>query len=1125
MKRALFFAGILCAATVCFAQGDRGLWGGSYAEKEEFEIKNSGVINIDGIQTGFHMTVHDKAWKQSGQTDRLMIPEKGFPRRKEGGYEFSGKFTLWSGIQFDFAETILREGKNCIRASYTLKAGSYELKQISLRAYLKHERFVKNPLLLNGKEYGFGVDYKEKQNRLHVACGKNILEIRLERGILKIEGKFGLALSDERQYKMDTWALYLFGETRALKAGQDWNLKLKMTFVPYKQLPLNLRKTANLGFQDSTPGDGKGGWTDQGPGNDLSAFPVSRKIFSGVKFDIIDPSSNSGKSCIGLFDQEHAPFYPPSATLKTGNVQGKYLYLLHALGWAPKDNTETGTIEILYEDGSRSEILVVNHRDVDNFHNPRRLENAQIGWSGRNHSARIGLYLTGFPIKSKVLKSLTFRTSGKGGIWMIVGATVTDSKIPFFQEEIRRMAPNADWKVMKHSKKYVKGSILDFSDFLDAPAGKYGRVVVRNGRFEFAGRPGIPLRFWGTNITYWTNFMDDSHIDKLMDACAFMGYNLIRFHHFDRDLIADSETDSTVLAPNRMDRMDSIVAKAKERGIYLTLDFVTLHPLAKGEVAEFPDETLNVHEFKTMIHFSPSAMKIWETFALNMMNHINPYTKLAWKDEPAIAFVSLVNEDAILGASALTPRIRKLIESRFEEYCRKRNLTVTYENRENLWNRFMTEHLHRGYKHMVRVLRDAGCRFPITSHNNNDSCTMSAMRTRFDYADTHFYFQAPTAYITPYRAPMYVDSRSSVGSLFSGENHFSARLPDKPFVCTEWDFVNPSPHAAEGGLLMSAYAALNGWSGLCHFQLLGDSERDLDRDNRAVNLFTAINNPLMHLSLRAGPLFFLRKDVKEAKESVLFCLPSDFMKYIPMPERKPEMVDQVGMICKAGTLVFDPSKPVSLPSDTLAGIVFPPWQNRIPGKKIVIPGNVSDSLFNVGLGSLAPYVKDGRISSMTGELVMDRGKNIFSAITPRSEAFILPEGKAVSGNVVSVRNQKGYGIFLISSRDGKDLNKSSRILLLHLTDVKNSGQVFSGKGFSHMLEWGKPPMLLRHGKAEIHLNLLQTLKLYACDTTGKRLFEIPLKENRNGKKTFLADNYRGNQAILVYELTKESLQH
>ena len=115
MKRALFFAGILCAATVCFAQGDRGLWGGSYAEKEEFEIKNSGVINIDGIQTGFHMTVHDKAWKQSGQTDRLMIPEKGFPRRKEGGYEFSGKFTLWSGIQFDFAETILREGKNCIR--------------------------------------------------------------------------------------------------------------------------------------------------------------------------------------------------------------------------------------------------------------------------------------------------------------------------------------------------------------------------------------------------------------------------------------------------------------------------------------------------------------------------------------------------------------------------------------------------------------------------------------------------------------------------------------------------------------------------------------------------------------------------------------------------------------------------------------------------------------------------------------------------------------------------------------------------------------------------------------------------------------------------------------------------
>ena len=1121
MRKIVFFAGILWAVTVCYAQGDRGLWGGATTEKERLVIHNSGVIDIDGIQTGFHLTVHDKTWKQSGQTERLMIPEKGFPRRKNGGYEFMGNFTLWSGISLDFTETVLREGKNSIRTFHTLKAGNHELKQISLRAYLKHERFVRNPLILNGKAYGFGDDYKETRKSLHAACGNNILEIHLEEGILKIEGNFGLSLSDERQYRMDTWALYLFGERRSLKPGEEWRLQLKMTFLPYRQFPLNLRKAANLGFRDSTPGDGKGGWTDQGPGNDLSAFPVSRKIFNSVKFDILDPATNGGRSCIGLFESEHAPFYPRSATLETGNVQGGYLYLLHALGWAPKNNAETGTIELRYADGSRRAISVVNHRDVDNFHNPRKLENAQIGWSGRNPSARIGLYLTGFPIPNKPLKSLTFRTSGKGGIWMIAGATVTDSKIPFFEEEIRRMVPNADWKVMKHSKKYAKGSILDFSDFLDAPAGKYGRVVVRNGQFEYASRPGIPVRFWGTNITYWTNFMDDTHIDQLMDACAFMGYNLIRFHHFDRDLIAHSGNRSTALVPERMDRMDSIVAKARKRGIYLTLDFVTLHPLAKGEVAEFPNETLSVHEFKTMIHFSPSAMKIWETFALNLMNHVNPYTKVAWKEEPAIAFVSLVNEDAILGAAALTPRIRRWIERRFEEYCRKHNLTVRYENRENLWNRFMTEQLNRGYQHMERVLRSAGCRFPITSHNNNDSCTMSAMRTRFDYADTHSYFQAPTAYMTPYRAPMYVDTRSSVGSLFSGENHFSARLAGKPFVCTEWDFVNPSPHAAEGGILMSAYAALNGWSGLCHFQLIGDAERDLDRDNRTINLFTAINNPLMHLSLRAGPLLFLRKDVKEAKESVLFCLPSDFMKNIPMPERKPEMIDQVGMICKAGTLVFDPSKPVELPSNTLAGIVFPAWQNRISGKKIVIPGNVSDTLFNVELGPLAPYVKNGRISSTTGELTIDRNKNIFSAITPRSEAFILPEGASGSGTVLSIRNRKGYGIFLISSRDGKVLSRSSRILLLHLTDVKNSRQLFSGKGFTHLLEWGKPPMLLRHGRAEIQLTLPQALKLYACDTIGRRLFEIPLKKNSSGKRTFLADNYQDGQAILVYELTKE----
>ncbi len=100
MRKIVFFAGILWAVTVCFAQGDRGLWGGATTEKERLVIHNSGMIDIDGIQTGFHLTVHDKTWKQSGQTERLMIPEKGFPRRKNGGYEFmetspSGQASPW----------------------------------------------------------------------------------------------------------------------------------------------------------------------------------------------------------------------------------------------------------------------------------------------------------------------------------------------------------------------------------------------------------------------------------------------------------------------------------------------------------------------------------------------------------------------------------------------------------------------------------------------------------------------------------------------------------------------------------------------------------------------------------------------------------------------------------------------------------------------------------------------------------------------------------------------------------------------------------------------------------------------------------------------------------------------
>lgn len=66
-----------------------------------------------------------------------------------------------------------------------------------------------------------------------------------------------------------------------------------------------------------------------------------------------------------------------------------------------------------------------------------------------------------------------------------------------------------NWKPFRFSKTIAKGSPLDFSASLDAPAGKYGFVrSSANGEFVFENAPEKKIRFFGTNVCMGANFPD-----------------------------------------------------------------------------------------------------------------------------------------------------------------------------------------------------------------------------------------------------------------------------------------------------------------------------------------------------------------------------------------------------------------------------------------------------------------------------------------------------------------------------------------------------------------------------------------------------------------------------------------
>ncbi|MBR0192026.1 MAG: carbohydrate binding domain-containing protein [Thermoguttaceae bacterium] len=186
---------------------------------------------------------------------------------------------------------------------------------------------------------------------------------------------------------------------------------------------------------------------------------------------------------------------------------------------------------------------------------------------------------------------------------------------------------------------------------LDAPAGNAGFVRVENGHFvNDKGR----VRLHATNLTGPANFPTHEEADKLADRLARFGINCVRLHYFDSaygtfmfeklpGIIEENENTQKILSKSQRDRQDYMIAAFKKHGIYVDMN---LH------VARFWDER------DGFVHGGPWANKGTDNFvkrmieeqkiyARELLTHVNPYTGLAYTDEPAIAVIEINNENSL----------------------------------------------------------------------------------------------------------------------------------------------------------------------------------------------------------------------------------------------------------------------------------------------------------------------------------------------------------------------------------------------------------------------------------------------------------------------------------------------
>jgi hypothetical protein len=203
--------------------------------------------------------------------------------------------------------------------------------------------------------------------------------------------------------------------------------------IPTRTLtPLDIRSIANADF-----GNGKAGvpgWTNEGE-NNLAAMPVGRHVLRGIPFDVIDPSTNDSRACVGI---SNAPGFIKKQRLPI-HATARAFYLLHTKG----GEDLVGKLTIRFEDGSSHFEYIragvnVNHwwgpkdSEFDNRYGSLTPDRMQVAWRGGNPKfGNVGVYVVGFenPEPAKPIAALDFESMETDAHWMILGVTLSDAPV------------------------------------------------------------------------------------------------------------------------------------------------------------------------------------------------------------------------------------------------------------------------------------------------------------------------------------------------------------------------------------------------------------------------------------------------------------------------------------------------------------------------------------------------------------------------------------------------------------------------------------------------------------------------------------------------------------------------
>lgn len=197
----------------------------------------------------------------------------------------------------------------------------------------------------------------------------------------------------------------------------------------------------------------------------------------------------------------------------------------------------------------------------------------------------------------------------------------------------------------------LPGVVTDFSG-LNSTIGQDSQVTVNNeGQFVANGQR---VRFLGVNFAGDSPFMPTNKADAVAARLAKYGVNCVRFHHMDAPwaynggILAYSSTRSTNFNTGQLEKVHFLISRLKAHGVYANINLLVGREYRSGDGLGAEVTTMDWKDQHILGYFNDAALALQKDYATKLLTPTNRFTGLPLANDPAVAFVEIINENGII---------------------------------------------------------------------------------------------------------------------------------------------------------------------------------------------------------------------------------------------------------------------------------------------------------------------------------------------------------------------------------------------------------------------------------------------------------------------------------------------